>query len=83
VLILTRKIDQSIVIDGKIKIMVLGVEHDRVKIGIEAPANVAVLREELYTEKANAPSPLRRRAARPALPVTDGSLALKPESKDA
>lgn len=47
ILILTRKIDQSIVIDGDIKISVLGVERDRVKIGIEAPANVSVLREEL------------------------------------
>ena len=45
-LILTRKIDQAIVIQGDIKIMVLGVERDRVKIGIDAPANVTVLREE-------------------------------------
>ena len=82
-LILTRKIDQSIIIDGQITIMVLGVERDRVKLGIDAPANVAVLREELYTEGAapSPPSPLRRRAAQPAVANTDGSLALKPEDK--
>lgn len=46
-LILTRKVDQAIIIAGNIKVMVLGVERDRVKIGIEAPIGIAVLREEL------------------------------------
>ena len=82
-LILTRKIDQSIVIQGNITIMVLGVERDRVKLGIAAPAEVSVLREELTADYAqNAPSPLRRRAARPQVMPTDGALALKPESKE-
>ena len=81
-LILTRKIDQAIVIQGDIKIMVLGVERDRVKIGIDAPANVTVLREELVDQQAlPEPTPLRRRAG-PNLTPTAGALALKPESKD-
>ncbi len=64
-LILTRKIDQSIIIENDITIVVLGVERDRVKLGIQAPAEVAVLREELYTaEAAETPSPLRRRPAK-------------------
>ena len=46
-LVLTRKIDQGIVISGNIFIRVLGVERDRVKIGISAPRDVPVLREEL------------------------------------
>ncbi len=46
-LILTRKIDQGIVISDNIYIRVLGVERDRVKIGISAPLEVTVLREEL------------------------------------
>lgn len=82
-LILTRKIDQSIVIDGKITVMVLGVERDRVKLGINAPANVTVLREELFDETADAqtaPSPIRRKLAKP--PLTSGNLALKPDDKD-
>jgi carbon storage regulator CsrA len=82
-LILTRKIDQAIVIQGDIKIMVLGVERDRVKIGIDAPANVTVLREELMEQQAlPEPTPLRRRTAKPNLTPTAGALALKPESKD-
>ena len=46
-LILTRKIDQGIVIGGNIYIRVLGVQRDRVKIGISAPIDIVVLREEL------------------------------------
>ena len=82
-LILTRKIDQSIIIENDITIVVLGVERDRVKLGIQASAEVAVLREELYTaEAAETPSPLRRRPAKKsAQPATDGNLALKPEEK--
>lgn len=46
-LILTRKVDQGIIIQGNILIKVLGVERDRVKIGITAPGEIAVLRQEL------------------------------------
>jgi carbon storage regulator len=46
-LVLTRKVDQGIVIAGNIYVRVLGVERDRVKIGISAPLDVAVLRQEL------------------------------------
>ena len=46
-LVLTRKIDQGIVISGNIYVRVLGVERDRVKIGIQAPLDVTVLRQEL------------------------------------
>ncbi len=49
-LILTRKVDQGIVISGNILVRVLGVERDRVKIGISAPDEVAVLRQELCQE---------------------------------
>ena len=46
-LVLTRKVDQGIVIAGNIYIRVLGVERDRVKIGIAAPKEIPVLRQEL------------------------------------
>lgn len=49
-LILTRKIDQGIVISGNILVRVLGVERDRVKIGISAPEEVTILRQELWHE---------------------------------
>lgn len=46
-LVLTRKIDQGIVIAGNIIVRVLGVERDRVKLGISAPLDIPVLRQEL------------------------------------
>jgi len=49
-LILTRKVDQGIIISGNILVRVLGVERDRVKIGISAPGEVTVLRQELWHE---------------------------------
>jgi carbon storage regulator len=80
-LILTRKIDQSIIIQGNIQIMVLGVERDRVKLGIAAPAEVTVLREELVADNMQLPSPIRQRA-KPNLIPMHGNLALKPRMKD-
>ena len=50
-LILTRKIDQGIIIAGNIEIRILGVQRDRVKIGISAPRDIPVLREELVDVK--------------------------------
>jgi carbon storage regulator len=47
-LVLTRKIDESIVIDDRIVVTVLGIEGDKVKIGISAPREVPILRQELW-----------------------------------
>lgn len=46
-LVLARKQNQNIVIDGKIIIRVLRVGRDNVKIGIEAPIDIPIHREEL------------------------------------
>jgi carbon storage regulator len=47
-LVLSRRIQETIVIGGNIRITVVGVGKDRVRIGIEAPANVRVDREEIH-----------------------------------
>ena len=52
-LVLTRKVDQGIVISGNIYVRVLGVERDRVKIGISAPLEIPVLRLELLDRERN------------------------------
>jgi carbon storage regulator len=49
-LILSRKSSESIVIDGRIRVKIVRVEGDVVKIGIEAPADVPVHRQEVYDE---------------------------------
>ena len=46
-LILTRRIGESIMISDDIIITVLGTRGTQVKIGIEAPKDVTILREEL------------------------------------
>ena len=46
-LVLRRKVGESIILDGVINISVLAVEGERVKIGISAPPNVTIVREEL------------------------------------
>lgn len=46
-LVLRRKVGESIVLAGVINISVLAVEGERVKIGISAPPDVTIVREEL------------------------------------
>ena len=46
-LILSRKVNESIVIDGKIIIKILRIDKDNVKLGIQAPAEVTVHRQEI------------------------------------
>ena len=49
-LVLSRKTNESIVIDGKIFLDILRLEGDSVKVGIKAPKHVTVLRKEIYDE---------------------------------
>jgi carbon storage regulator len=44
-LILSRKLNESIVIDGRIIVKILRIERDTVKIGIQAPAELPVHRQ--------------------------------------
>ena len=46
-LVLSRKLNQSIVIDGRITITVVGVHGNQIRLGIEAPKDVPVFRKEL------------------------------------
>jgi carbon storage regulator len=47
-LILSRKLNESIVIDGRIIVKILRIERDTVKIGIQAPAELPVHRQEVF-----------------------------------
>lgn len=49
-LALTRKLDEGIMIDGNIEIKILGIQGDKVKIGIKAPKEVTIYREEIYRQ---------------------------------
>lgn len=50
-LVLTRKVHQSILIRDDIVVQVLGVDRGRVKIGVSAPPDVMILREELISPR--------------------------------
>ncbi len=55
-LVLSRKTHQCIRLGDAIVVTVLGVAGDRVRLGIEAPGDVRVLREELKRAQNNAPA---------------------------
>ena len=68
-LILTRKAEQAIIIDGETTVRVLSIDGDRVKLGIDAPTRIGVLREERIREIAgeNRLAALPQRTGSPAL----------------
>lgn len=47
-LILTRRLGETLCIDDEVTITVLGVKGNQVRMGINAPQDVAVHREEIY-----------------------------------
>jgi carbon storage regulator len=55
-LVLRRKVGESIILDGVISVSVLAVEGERVKIGITAPPDVTIVREELLKSASSNPA---------------------------
>jgi carbon storage regulator len=47
-LVLSRKLNESIIINDDIRITVVGLRGQHVRLGIEAPDSVAIFREELF-----------------------------------
>lgn len=54
-LVLTRRPGEEIVIDGNIRITVVAVKGDRIRIGIEAPPSVVVDRQEIHERRKHTP----------------------------
>ena len=49
-LALSRKLNESIIVNNDVEIVVLEIKGDQVKIGVKAPKSVPVYRKEIYTQ---------------------------------
>jgi len=81
-LVLSRKVNQSIMVGDNVRVVVVAVDRDQVKLGIEAPREIAVHRSEIYEEIQRS----NRSAAAGATPLPEGGAvvsraALSPRKK--
>lgn len=77
-LVLSRKIDQSIMIGDDIEVVVSSVDGNTVRIGIKAPRDVKILRKETFDEVRLE----NLRAVQAAAKYTEGIDKLLPRSPD-
>jgi len=49
-LILSRKNEESIIINGEIELKIISIDDNRVRIGIQAPRNIQIHRKEIYDQ---------------------------------
>lgn len=49
-LVLTRKVHQSIIIGDEVEVVILEVRGEQVRLGIRAPRHVSVHRKEIYSQ---------------------------------
>ncbi len=65
-LVLSRKLKQAIIMSGGIRITVVGIRGTQVRLGIEAPDSVGIMREELCEGAAPEPTSANSSTATPA-----------------
>lgn len=78
-LVLSRKLNQSIMVGDDVRIVVVSVDRDTVKLGIEAPREITVHRSEVYDEirRANEAAATAAPLLPPSAPLTAAPAALK------
>jgi len=57
-LVLSRKLKESVFINGNVVVTVLNIQGDRVRLGIEAPREIPVHRQEVYEAIRNQEVPM-------------------------
>ena len=68
-LILTRKVGETLMIGDEVTVTVLGVKGNQVRIGVNAPKTVAVHREEIFERIKREDEPRGDDSAEPAAPL--------------
>ena len=78
-LVLTRKVDQRILIGADVEVVVLGIDGDHVRLGIQAPRQIPVLRYELIqdVQEENRRAAAAAAATVPQHPVLQGFANLR------
>lgn len=69
-LILTRRVGETVMIGNEVTVTVLGVKGNQVRIGVNAPKDVAVHREEIY-ERIKREGDVEPQVVEPAANVAD------------
>jgi carbon storage regulator len=69
-LILTRRVGETVMIGNEVTVTVLGVKGNQVRIGVNAPKDIAVHREEIY-ERIKREEDQDSRAAAPTARIVD------------
>ena len=80
-LVLSRKVNQSIMVGDNVRVVIVSVDRDQVKLGIEAPREIAVHRSEVYEEIQRANRSAAASAAKPAESARAGTAQLQPRKK--
>lgn len=78
-LVLSRKLNESIVIGDQIEVMVLEIRDNHVKLGIRAPREVSVHRQEVFSEIRE--ENLRARQSQPSENLNSVARNLRKRSK--
>lgn len=81
-LVLSRKVNQSIMVGDNVRVVVVAVDRDQVKLGIEAPREIAVHRSEIYEEiRRSNRSAAEAAASTPEQPASVGRATFQPRKK--
>jgi carbon storage regulator len=79
-LVLSRKVNQSIMVGDNVRVVVVAVDRDQVKLGIEAPREIAVHRSEIYEEIQRSNRAAAESSAAPAAAVSRATLEPRKKS---